>query len=319
MKNLRLLLLLPLILFSCKKGSNPSKTPPTPTPGSADKVTRTIRLDSDYYPTKYVYEEYRYNDTGMVTRYIKYEVDSGTHPVHKDTIQVITFDYAYGDTSRRPGYALENYRTSLYHLANAAHQYFYDKQGRLVLDTLIAFYQYNSSYPSTDRGVVISRRISYSASSITVTNINLDTKTGVKGSYNDFIELDGNGNPVNVSTLNGRDFVTGDQDNYNVAGFAANGYAYGPLSNSLHKMNVSNIMAFVQTGFPGGSFYASYLAKNAFVNSKSSAPGIVNSIITNFQFTTDASNKTLIRKVSFSRPGENEHGGYESFIYDTPF
>jgi hypothetical protein len=282
----------------------------TPLPGGGvSEVIRTIRLDTDYDPKKFVYEEYRYDDSNRVSRYFNYEVDSAGHPPKIDTDHVITFDYPVDSATRFPTYGLENYRSPTYKLANAIHRYFYDNQNRLILDTLLDFYK-----SGTDRGVTISRRIHYNANSIIVDNINLDTYTSIKGSYRDSIVLDSRGNPVSTSTLNGTGFVSGPFDNYLGAGFVKNNFTYGSLENPLNKMNVSNIMAFVHTGFPGGVFYASYLAKNAYTSQSAYNPDLLNSVLTNFQYITDPV-KSRISKVVFSRPGANQHGGYKTFIY----
>ena len=306
-----------LIAFGCKKG--PKLQPPIPV-NTNGLLTRTIRLDTDYYPTKYIYEEYRYDLSDRVQRYIKYEVDSsGVGPVHKDTIQVITFDYIPGNNTKLPDFSLENYRTPFYHLINAGHQYFYDNQGRMILDTLLAFYNNSNDPSTTDRGVVVARHVHYNGSSITVDNTNLDLFTLQQGIYHDSINLDPAGNVISTSTLDGRYFVTGNRDDFRLAGYFKDNFTYSTIENPLHRLSVSNIMAFVQTGFNGGAFYASYFSKNALSSSSDTAPGIVNAVTTNFKYTTDPANMNLIKKISFSRPGANQHGGYEVFTYNTHF
>jgi hypothetical protein len=279
-------------------------------PGSPGMIAETIKLDTDYSPTKYVHEVYWYDSMNRVIRYFKYEVDSSARPVHIDTIQVIHFDYAVypADTGVNlilPAYSLEDYRTSLYYLANAAHMYQYDKQNRLVLDTLIDFYK-----GGTDRGVVISRRVHYNTASITVDNLNLDTYTSITGSYRDSIVTDANGNPVSTTTLNGSDFVTRNLDNFNIAGYLKNTSTYNNLENPFNKMNVSNLLAFVQTGFPGGSFYETYLAKNFYTSVSSSLPQVPVPQLTSFKYITNPLMGNRVEKIIISRVGANEHGGF---------
>jgi hypothetical protein len=324
MKNYLILILTLMALLGCKKMPLIANQPKKPIAiSNAGNVTRIIRLDTDYYPNKYVYREFRYDDSNRVHRYINYEIDSGTNPgLHlavKDTLHVITFDYPVDSVTNYPTYSLENYRSSGYILANGIHRYFYDNQNRLVLDTLISFYQDLAYSTTTSRGVVVSRRIHYNALSIIVDNINLDTYTSVKGVYRDTVLLDGGGNPASITALNGKYYVSGPFDNFKAAGFIKDNYTYGNLENPLNKMNVSNIMAFVQTGFPGGSFYASYLAKNAYSSQSTKSPGILNTLLTNFKYMLNPFKIGQITKVVFSRPGANQHGGYEIFTYDTPF
>lgn len=120
-----------IILFSiyaCKKSATPGTEQPGSITSNSTIVAQTIKSDTDYYSNLYVYEDYRYDPQDRINLYLSYTVDSSVYPVRIDTIHTIHFLYENSDGSKndsikRPSFSVENYRVSLYRIANAAHMY----------------------------------------------------------------------------------------------------------------------------------------------------------------------------------------------------
>lgn len=307
-----------IILFSiyaCKKSATPGTEQPGSITSNSTIVAQTIKSDTDYYSNLYVYEDYRYDPQDRINLYLSYTVDSSVYPVRIDTIHTIHFLYENSDGSKndsikRPSFSVENYRVSLYRIANAAHMYLYDAQSRLVLDSLIDFYGANSS-----RGITLARKMHYNGTSIIVDNVNLDTYTSAKGIYRDTIIMDARGNAASTSTLNGKPYLADDLDNYKDAGFIKSTYTYNNLENPFYKMNISGVMAFIQTGFPGGDFYQSFLSKNYCSAILTHTPNVLNLRTTSFKYITNPLKGSRVEKMILSRQGINEHGGFEVINY----